>query len=121
MLALYTFMASNLILLGTGVFVSEPFLLAMFGALLILTGDIIRQKGRQKQSSQPSKSSRQEETVATPLISSRSQHRANTRGLPVPSLRRDFVTSDLVGTNQLWLPLSGSGESSEGKAEIVRQ
>jgi hypothetical protein len=119
MLALYTFMASNLVLLGTGFFFSEPFLLAMFGALLILTGDIIRQKGRQKQSSQPSKSSRQEETVATPLISSRTQRRVNARGLPVPSLRRDSVASDLVGTNQLWLPLSGSGESNEGNAEVV--
>jgi hypothetical protein len=112
---------SDVLLLGRDGFFSEPFLLAMFGALLILTGEVIRQHGRQKRSVQAPKSASQESIIVTPFASARSQHRADAQGLPAWNERRGSLSGDLVESTQLWLPLSAAREASEGNPEVMHR
>jgi hypothetical protein len=100
--------------------ISEPFLLALIGGLLILTGDVIRQRDTGKPTSQVAKNSPEGQTKAsaTNLV----------RPRPKPTLsnyRRsallDTETDNSLSSAQLWLPLNANGESSEGSAEVMHR
>jgi hypothetical protein len=104
--------------------VGEPFLLAMFGALLILAGDVIRQRARRNRSTEVAASAPNEiAKVIAPVAATRSQHRAYPVTIPAWNPQRELSTKvsnkDLPTSAQLWLPLAGGHDSNESSAEVL--
>lgn len=99
--------------------ISEPFLLAMFGALLILTGDMIRHRARRNRSTEVAEPVSSEPAKVSPPVATRSQHRAYPVTIPAWNPKREASSKDLPSPAQLWLPLAAGHDSNEGSAEVL--
>jgi hypothetical protein len=99
--------------------ISEPFLLAMFGALLILTGDVIRQRARRNRSTEVAESTPSEIAKVIAPAATRSQHRAYPVTIPAWNPQREVSKKDLPSPAQLWLPLAAGHDSNENSAEVL--
>lgn len=99
--------------------IAEPFLLAMFGALLILTGDVIRQRARRNRSTEVAESTPSAIAKVTAPVAARSQHRAYPVTIPAWNPKREMSNTDLPSPAQLWLPLAAGHDSNEGSAEVL--
>jgi hypothetical protein len=103
--------------------ISEPFLLAVFGALLILTGDVIRQRARRNRSNESAASTPNEIVKVIAPMATRSQHRAYPVTIPAWNPQREVSNKvsnkDLPTSAQLWLPLAGGHDSNESSAEVL--
>lgn len=97
-----------------------PFLLAMFGALLILTGDVIRQRARRNRSTEVAEPRPSEIAKVIAPVATRSQHRAYPVTIPAWNTQREVSNNnDLPSPAQLWLPLAAGHDSNEGSVEVL--
>jgi hypothetical protein len=120
MLWLSTVSFAALWLMGKGGSISEPFLLALIGGVLILTGDVIRQRDTGKRTSHVARNSPEAQTkaFATNLVRPRSKPTlSNYRR----SVLIDSEVDNSLSSSQLWLPLNTTRESSEGSAEVMHR
>lgn len=91
----------------------------MIGALLILTGDVIRQRARRNRSIEVAEPSPAEIAKITSPVATRSQHRAYPVTIPAWNPQREVSNKDVPSPAQLWLPLAAGHDSNEGSAEVL--
>jgi hypothetical protein len=104
-------------LLATKRGLSEPFLLAMFGAVLILAGDAVRHIRNKANVNSATKGTSTKQPT-TPVISTGDLKHSDSRNR---SWQKDLGrrnSDELVG-DQLWLPMSVGRESAETNSNLL--
>jgi hypothetical protein len=109
--------AVDLLVFLKGGSVSEPFLLAGFGVLLLLAGNVIRQHEARRRRYETNESTKKQSSANLKDYDSASQSTVKSSIWNPPSRGEVLGTPE---SGQLWLPMRSKHDVNEGGAEVMR-